>query len=650
MALKTGSHEFDLDNGWVKFRFDWSQDSQDALTNTSSVSWTVTIVTGNTTGTVVNQYLNTLKIWANGRAILDQTSTDTSMVPENSSYEVASGTASIVHRANGSGTVTWDISLTQKSNVSGPDSQMQSFTDTLEAIDRVAKITGITDYNDETSPSVLYNNPAGATLELNVIYWTQNPVSANIVATRTNVGKATSGAYVFAFTAAERNKIRQYAVNEKSLPLEFELRSSGTGWTATHSLETYCPIVNAEPTFTFSVVDTNSETINLTGDSNKIIKGYSKPKITVSASAKKYATIAGILVQSGYDSYQVTSSSFNHTFAPPTGDKLIIKVADSRGYINSLNTTFGDNFIDYTPISCLIETESIDFTDDSTVKTTFKISGQYFNQSFGRSPNQIRASYRYKIGYGEYGDWISFSPTKSTASYDATISIDSAYTDAITIEVNVSDALKSVIQTFTSKATPVFDWGESDFKFNVPVDIDGDLDVRGSINITKNDDYDSGNLTVAGDLEVANTATFKTFANFDGIVKIQDCYAVALVEYGSNNYWRWRKYSDGTAECWSRGLYWTTPVNTADGNVYLSGKCISPDFPFTFYEKPMVNITMNTGYAQGWIMGSGSGGTLTSTTNPGSFLIARPTAYTNGTYYVSIYAKGIWSTSPWDFE
>lgn len=642
MAIKTGSKTFLMDDSSnpSKLIFNWSQDSQDAAKNTSSISWTVQFYSS-LGGTYLNRELKTLKIALNGRYIYDEAMPQTS-VSSNKTYDVASGTTELVHQSSGGAYAEFYISTTKH-----PDADCKELDEYYKAdvasIDRVAKITGITGYDDETSPSVLYSNPAGATLELNVIYWTQNPVSANIVATRTDVGKATSGAYVFAFTAAERNKIRQYAVNEKSLPLEFELRSSGTGWTATHSLETSCPIVNAEPTFTFSVVDTNSETINLTGDSNKIIKGYSKPKVTVSGSAKKYATITGIFVQSGYDSYQATSSSFNHTFAPPIGDRLIIKVADSRGYINSLNTTFGDNFIDYTPISCLIETESIDFTDDTTVTTNFAISGQYFNQSFGRSPNQIRASYRYKIGYGEYGDWISFSPKKSTASYNATIAVESAYTDAITLEVNISDALKSVIQTFTSKATPVFDWGENDFKFNVPVDIDGGLDVKGDQKI-------DGNLEVLKNLDVANTATFKLFANFDGIVKIHDCYPLVVVDYGSNSNWHWRKYSDGTAECWSRSLAVTTNVSTAAGSIYVSGNITNPDFPFTFIEKPMVNMTFNTGYAQAWIMASGSSGVLTSTSNPGSFQIARPTAYNGGTYYISIYARGRWSTTMWDFD
>ena len=54
------------------------------------------------------------------------------------------------------------------------------------------------------------------------------------------------------------------------------------------------------------------------------------------------------------------------------------------------------------------------------------------------------------------------------------------YTQSFTYEVIVSDKLLSVPKTLTiPKGIPVFDWGENDFAFNVPVKIDGTLTIGG---------------------------------------------------------------------------------------------------------------------------------------------------------------------------
>lgn len=44
-----------------------------------------------------------------------------------------------------------------------------------------------------------------------------------------------------------------------------------------------------------------------------------------------------------------------------------------------------------------------------------------------------------------------------------------------------------------------------------------------------------------------------------------------VIESGTNNGWRYNKYSDGTYESWYNNYYYTqNPINTATGNVFRS--------------------------------------------------------------------------------
>ena len=63
----------------------------------------------------------------------------------------------------------------------------------------------------------------------------------------------------------------------------------------------------------------------------------------------------------------------------------------------------------------------------------------------------------------------------------ATISLsDLDYTKAFAFEVVVSDKIATVTKAVTlPKGIPVFDWGENDFNFNVPVKIAGSLTIGG---------------------------------------------------------------------------------------------------------------------------------------------------------------------------
>lgn len=112
--------------------------------------------------------------------------------------------------------------------------------------------------------------------------------------------------------------------------------------------------------------------------------------------------------------------------------------------------------------------------------------------------------------------------------------------------------------------------------------------------------------------------------------------------------WNWRKWSDGTAECW--GIYVTQQISpwAAWGHIYESGLCSPPNYPaglFSTVPSTTMVVSGTTGYAA-WIgeppYGSYSGTAL----NPGQFYLNRGTSPTADwgpvDFSISIDAKGRW--------
>jgi hypothetical protein len=143
-----------------------------------------------------------------------------------------------------------------------------------------------------------------------------------------------------------------------------------------------------------------------------------------------------------------------------------------------------------------------------------------------------------------------------------------------------------------------------------------------------------------------NSATYRRYMMLEndvwvyGIWKVVDG-ADAIVEQGTKDNWYYRKYANGTAECWRR-VSQTVDINTEWGSVYY-GNCEEVEFPFSFYTAPIVNATVESGYAL-WLMswtGSASVGT-TLANKPASLRVARPTAVTGANIIIAYHAIGRW--------
>lgn len=210
------------------------------------------------------------------------------------------------------------------------------------------------------------------------------------------------------------------------------------------------------PLVTGSVADVNEDTLALTGDSRILVQGVSEASCIVEAQALHGAEISALYI----NGVQIESSP--HILDTVASATITYRAVDSRGY-SAEYTVPGLSLVPYIPLSFHTSASRTDPTSGGAV---LAVRGKWFNGSFGAVANALTAEIR--IDYGT-GTPFALSVTDGDFSADVPLSgLD--YRTGHTIEVVVSDAIYPHTKTATiSKGIPVFDWGEEDFAFHVPV-------------------------------------------------------------------------------------------------------------------------------------------------------------------------------------
>lgn len=164
-----------------------------------------------------------------------------------------------------------------------------------------------------------------------------------------------------------------------------------------------------KPSVSGSVVDTNSATIALTGDSSKLVKYKSTAKITASASAKNSASITKTTIDG--------STSNPLTIANVSKNSFALSTTDSRGYTGTGTATA--SMVDYVNLTCKPIFKRTTQTG-SEVKLSY--TGNYFNGSFGAVANQLTMSWAWREkGSSEWIDGGALTPTISGNTYSGEI-------------------------------------------------------------------------------------------------------------------------------------------------------------------------------------------------------------------------------------
>ena len=300
----------------------------------------------------------------------------------------------IKHNEDGSKSVSWSWSCA--TGTAGLGTQSDSGTKALTTIPRGSKINDFTDYfnfGDSLTFSIT-KNVASYYDVLEVGFLDDETTEFILLETIENI----EDGYIWTASEDILNTIYKNTPTRDFRTLTFRLstytdntKTTQIGDTNTNS--NVGMIVDAEPTFTsFKYQDVNNKTIALTGDSSKIVKGYSTLHISdLVANANKGAYLQLIQVNDAQYDY---SEDFSIDLEKWNDNKITIYVIDSRNNSTKLEMLIGINFINYiektiTSKSCLRE-------GSINEESILSFEGKFFNSSFGAVDNVLTAVYKYK--------------------------------------------------------------------------------------------------------------------------------------------------------------------------------------------------------------------------------------------------------------
>ena len=228
--------------------------------------------------------------------------------------------------------------------------------------------------------------------------------------------------------------------------------SKSTSFTATVSESA------SKPTLNPTAVDSNTTTTALTGNNSKFIKYYSNASVATGAQARNSATLKSQKITCGAKSITSASGTIN---AVESGS-FTFSATDSRGYTTT--QTLNKTLIEYIKLTCSLNAGA----PTTAGVATLKISGNYWDGTFGAVANTLTVQYRYKAQGGSYGSWTTVSATKSNNTYNATATISGLnYQTTYVFQARAIDKLATInTDEQARRTTPIFDWSKNDFNVN----------------------------------------------------------------------------------------------------------------------------------------------------------------------------------------
>lgn len=526
-------------SGYLTAQIVWSSVANGTVNNNSTVTATLQARRTNnytTTGT-----------WSGSLNIGGTTKTFSTHLGISSSWvNLLSFSITKAHSADGKGTCYIYGKIAAPSGTSMAGTVLSnSQTVTLDNIIRQATITDAPNFNDEDNPVLKYSNPAGnsvTTLQACIA----STDGAVIYAPYRDISK-TGSSYTFNLTDAERNALRNATTTSNSKKFKFYVQTLISGATYRETKEITLTIVNANPTLDPVVKDVNDVTKALTENDDRLIKFYSNASFAFNAAGVKGATIKSYKLTCGGKSSTSASGVLNNI----EDLRFVFTVTDSRG--NTTTKTLYKTVYEYIKLTCDLVSE----LPNTSGVLNFAVKGNYYFDNFGATgypTNPLNVYYRYKESGGTYSNWIeTTSITKEEGKYNANITITGLdYRKAYTIQAYSIDALSGNVESkeVIVKATPVFDWSEDDFNFNVPI-------------------------------------------SFNGVI-MRDY----LIEQGTIDNFNYRKWSGGVIEMWYSTTI-NTAVSTAYGNGFYNGTPLEIDFPSDALKtKPIVSLSIEPSNAQ----------------------------------------------------
>ena len=386
--------------------------------------------------------------------------------------EIASKTVSPVgHAANGSKTITISGSVTAPSGTSFAGLNTTGSKDVaLDTIPRTSSVSA-TNANIESATTITISRASSSFTH--TLTYSFGGLTGTI-ATKTN-----QATVAWTVPATFYDKIPNSPSGVCTITCTTYSGISSIGSSTCTFTATANPAICA-PTVSISSVDVNNESIALSGNNKTVITGVSNLRVVTTAKANNSSTIQSITAYCGGD----TKTGADVTFTGAASAVVYAIVTDSRGY----STRVDDNALSV--INYIVPTIIPSITRDTPTgdSVTVYLRGKWYNGSFKSVTNSLKVRVRYhKTSEGESNNsgYFDMPLTINGNDYSATLNLTGLdYKYAYTFIVRLDDAIFTDAKGYRdakfatvslSKGIPVFDWGEDDFQFNVPVKLTGGL-------------------------------------------------------------------------------------------------------------------------------------------------------------------------------
>ena len=435
------------DEGWpYRWRFDWKLKSQSISGNYSVITWTLKGNGGSTDGrftTVHKSYVN-----VNGH---EYSSSEEQNVTNTTVRH--SGTTTIYH--NSDGTKSFSASAKGAFFYSSYNSS-GSGTWSLPTIARASSVSCST-ANIGSNATISISRASSSFTH--TLSYTFGSLSGTIAT------KTTSTSVSFALPTTFYAQIPNAKSGTGTITCDTYNGSTKIG-TKTCSFTANVDESSSKPTLSPTVVDSNSTTTALTGDSSKFIKYYSNASVSTGASARNSATLKSQKITCGAKSISSASGTINKV----ESGSFTFSATDSRGYTTSQTVT--KTLINYVKLTCSMVANA----PTTSGVATLNINGNYWNGNFGSVANTLTVQYRYKTQGGTYGSWTNVTVTKSGNTYNATATISGLdYQTTYVFQARAVDKLATVnTDEQARRTTPIFDWGKDSFNVNGDFTINND--------------------------------------------------------------------------------------------------------------------------------------------------------------------------------
>ena len=434
-----------------------TEESVDVLANTSLVSYKLQLRSG--PNNRFNGYLSA-SVTMNGEEIASNGFISIAAA-YNKTYVLLTGTVTLPHLNNGdlpvsvSGVIQM-LGETQTNPYAPPDITVSGVMD-MTVIPRASSVAATSVFIEDTSTILVNRKSQAYTHSIRYQFGTLSGYIADSVGTRTDTEtKLTDTTILFPIPDTFYGQIP----NAPSAPCTLTC-TTYSGDLQIGDAQTVTFTITADPARSGPAVggtaaDINQATLVLTGNEQTIVHGVSNVECYVEAQARCSALIVALYING------VKIENVPHVLNSASTAGITFKAEDSRGYTAEY-TVPGLNFVPYIPV---VFSMSASRTDPTSGGVLITAQGKWYNGTFGAVDNALSAQYR--VG-GDSWKPVEISATGGDIVLNAQLSgLDYRYSH--TIELQISDYLRSAIKAASvSKGIPVFEWGENDFVFHVPV-------------------------------------------------------------------------------------------------------------------------------------------------------------------------------------